>query len=169
MPESFELKGQRGSILAGVLALTMAMTAIAGGYILMSGNTAGRRLDAMDDLRLHNAAEAGALLGMRWLKEHDAKYYGKNPTIWDKEVPITPTDFSIDNIGVQVKAVPTPTGPGIFQINSQATSMDQKEILVITWSINSAAAPDPADPTNNGFKSTPYTDNWIETYKPRTP
>jgi hypothetical protein len=169
MPESFQLKNQRGSILAGVLALTMAMTAIAGGYILMSGNTAGRRLDSIDDLRLHNAAEAGALLGMRWLKEYEAKYYGEAPPVWDTEVPITPADYEIDNIKVQVKAVHTPAGPGIFQINSRAISLDQKETLVITWAINSADDLSAADQATKGYKSTNATDRWVETYLPGNP
>jgi hypothetical protein len=166
MPESCELKGQKGSILVGVLALSIAMTTIAGGYILVSGNTASRRLDAMDDLRLHYAAEGGAQLGLRWLKAYDSTYYGRKPTVWDEEVRITPDNFQIDNFGVQVKAVPTPPSSAVpFKIVSQATSMDKKNTLVISWSINSATDQHPADPAHN-YISIPYTDNWVETYGP---
>lgn len=173
MPKPFELSNQKGSVLAGVLALSIAMTAIAGGYVVLSGNTAGRRLDAMEDLRLHYAAEAGAQLGVRWLKEYEPKYYSnwssddkiQYPPLWTNPIPIIQDGINIDDffVSVWLDTILNPGGPPSFKLRSEATRGPDKETLVITWRINSA------NPGTSPAKSKPFLDNWVESYKPGKP
>jgi hypothetical protein len=153
MPKSLELNRQKGSILAGVLALSVAMTAVAGGYVLMAGNTAGRRLDSQEDLRLHYAAEAGMLVGVRWLKEYGPEYIQNK--LWTDTVRISGPEYRIDNCPVSV--VLFLTAGGWYRFRSLATLGDKRDTLAITLDVNSSQ---PGIP-----KSHPWTDNWQESYR----
>ena len=62
------MKRQRGSVLVGVVALSLAMTIAAGGLIVMSANSALSDVDATKDLELRLAAEAGMQMGLQWTR-----------------------------------------------------------------------------------------------------
>jgi hypothetical protein len=154
------------------MALSVAMTAVAGGYVLMAGNSAGVRIDSMNYQRIHYAAEAGAMLGMRWLREYPANKYSKqgaaeprtNPE-WTDPITLTPTGYTMDGLELIVKAVPSLDDPrGDFQIVSEATFGNHRDTVVITWGVTSG--------NNNGSPppvSTNTSDFWYETYKPGKP
>lgn len=72
MPQPGSLKGQRGSALAAVLGLSVAISLAAGSYLLVVTN-ADRNSDLLEqDGALTFAAESGVLLGARYITRHDS-------------------------------------------------------------------------------------------------
>lgn len=151
------MKNQRGSVLVGVIGISIAMSVAAGGFILLSANTAGTEVRSATNLRLHYAAESGIFMGVRWVKTHN--FVG---TAWPSYLVITPDEESfttIDGIKVKVTFETGAAGGGNYQLRSVATQGDNMEKVEVSWQINSFN-PDAAN------KAVPSLQNWKETYTP---
>jgi hypothetical protein len=151
------MKNQRGSVLVGVIGISIAMSVAAGGFILLSSNTAGIEVGSATNLQLHYAAESGIFMGVRWVKAHN-----NAGTAWPNYQVITPGGESfttIDGIKVKVTFEVGAPGGGAYQLKSVATPGSGMEMVEVSWQINSFN-PDAAG------KAVPSLQNWKETYTP---
>jgi len=64
------MKRQRGSILAGVVGLTVVVTAALGGFLVMVGSSNRIEADSETETQLHYAAESAMDMGLRWLRTY---------------------------------------------------------------------------------------------------
>lgn len=67
-----ELRRQRGSVLAGVIVLSMIMTLAAGGFVLASSFVTGTQLDVKNIRLLQFAGESAAQMGVRHMRNYSA-------------------------------------------------------------------------------------------------
>lgn len=68
------MKGQRGSVLVGILSLGLIVTLMAGSYLVLAGNSGTADDIALEDVALKNAAESGINLGLRWMRTRTPGY-----------------------------------------------------------------------------------------------
>ena len=153
------MKNQQGSILVGILALSLVMTMAAGGFILLSGNTTNRVSMSQQNLQLHYAAEAGIHLAVRWTRNYPIDKI--NDVTWADPLDLTTglNGYDILN-GYKIKVTIFNGGAGTHWLKSFAIGPDHTDSLEITQQINIATvAPAP-------FKSTPALSKWIEIIPP---
>lgn len=145
------MKNQRGSVLVGVIGISIAMSVAAGGFILLSGNTAKIETDSKANLQLHYAAESGMYMGVRWIKEH------ASTTTWPNYMVLTPggeSFTSMDGSKVKVTFEKVLACAGCYVLASFATAGTGTDTLKIVWQINSI--------TNVLNKAYPWMDFWKE-------
>jgi hypothetical protein len=167
------MQSQRGSILVGVIALSMAMTLAAGGLIVMSINTAKDESGSATDIQLHYAAESAMQMAAYWLKYYNASDIEDRD--WMKPEFVLTSTGLIDNPGyatiegmqVKVTLIANTTGDAPHTLQALAKDGVNKEILRITWDVVSAAAIAGADPNNPYIEKSNITmRNWKESYLP---
>jgi hypothetical protein len=153
------MKTQRGSVLVGVVALSLAMSVAAGGLILLSGNAAKDNQMSTENLSLHYAAESGMYLGVNWMRLHPRGEMISST--WVGPLVLTGSGggeySSIDGIPVRVSFHDGP--PGIRILKSIATQGAGKDTLELTWRVYQA---DSIDATH--WK--PRLNHWTETFRP---
>lgn len=164
------MRRQRGSVLVGVIALSLSMTLIAGGVIVMSVNSSTDEANSRRDIQMHYAAESGMQMGLYW-----ARYYEKidlEDPDWKKpEYVLSQTDnhgtpgfADINGMKVRVALVARVGGAGPpHTLEVLVKDGINPGILKVTWDINSADAFTDAD---HDVKSRPSASNWKETYLP---
>lgn len=62
------MKGERGSVLAGVVGLSAVVSAALAGFLMMATNSNRFQADSEAESQLHYAAESAMDLGIRWLR-----------------------------------------------------------------------------------------------------
>ena len=148
---------EKGSVLVGVLAISIVMTLAAGGFILVAGNSSKDIQVSESDLSLHYAAESGANLGVAWIREQPAESH----VSWDGSISLNTEPDGYTNInGVQVRISVEGVAGGtpLRRVRCSATKGLNMNVLVITWDVLSVTA--------NGAKCTPVLANWTESYTP---
>ena len=68
--QELAMKPQQGSILVGVIALSLFMTMAAAGFIALAGSSSNEETNFWNDMRRFRVAESGLLMGVRWLREN---------------------------------------------------------------------------------------------------
>ncbi len=152
------MKNQKGSILVGVIALSLVMSLAAGGFIILSTNTAKDGLISASDLQLQYAAESGMHMAIRWTRAYDK---GKiNDSTWAKNFVLTRGPGGFDTLnGKLVKVTFGYEGQGVHTINSLATGPSGHPILQISQVIDSATdGPGGVSP----LVSTPVLSSWTQ-------
>jgi hypothetical protein len=167
-------QGQRGSVLVGVIALSLAMTLAAGGLMVMSINTAKDESGSATDIQLHYAAESAMHMAAYWLKYSAADDLENRN--WNKpsfvltstsEFHDDPGYATIEGMQVKVSLIANATGDAPHSLQALAKDGVNKGILKITWDMVSAdaiAGADPDDPYTP--KSNIIMRNWKESYLP---
>lgn len=162
------MRGQGGSVLVGVLAISLALTLAAGSLLATAANTAITETGSARDHQLHYAAEAGAQLGVRWAKTYAKAEIG-NPA-WPAVMPfvITVGDagwMPLNGMQVKVSLLPGPGGPDPDDVQHilrvQAKDEHNQGTLEINWDI-SDVQPDAPAPIFCKFMLS----NWREQYLP---
>ncbi|MDQ3001794.1 MAG: hypothetical protein M3Y08_11105 [Fibrobacterota bacterium] len=157
------IKRQKGSVLVGVLALSVAMTVAAGGLIMLAANTAKDGSQILEDRALHYVAESATYMGVRWVRSY---LQTEIPVTWDDSLVLTPgaDGFTVmDDVWVKVKFVDDPGGGGgHFAIKTWATLGAGRDTLLIIWQINSLGTPT----SGSGLNSNAYLADWTETLLP---
>lgn len=69
MPQQYEMKRQKGSVLAGILVLSLVMTMAAGGYIVTAGFLLTNEEDAFEIRDLQACGESVAQLAVRYMRD----------------------------------------------------------------------------------------------------
>ncbi|MBW8888366.1 MAG: hypothetical protein JF616_11480 [Fibrobacteres bacterium] len=174
------MKGQRGSILAGVVGLTVGITAAIAGFLVVAGNTTRLEADSESDIQLHYAAQSAMVMGLRWLRSYPDPSIPPNGHLGDDNWPAQPivlnspgnndTAITANNYsamdGAQVKVVfsATPTEFEHHKLRCLATMGSGKDTLEINYYVKSAGAT-----TENENGATLYslaTAQWRETIHP---
>lgn len=128
------MRGQAGSILVGVIALSLVMTVAAAGFLYLAANTDRDELDTLRSTQRFNAAETGLVMGMAWLRAKSQVYI---ETDAPDSVPISGGYQAMD--GWQVEVVLRKT-PGVRTLKSRATEGSGKDTLEITWRVDAVEA-----------------------------
>lgn len=159
------MNGQRGSILIGVLILTLAMAIAVNGLILSASNNSLIEEDSMRDLKMHYAAETGMQIGVRWSRAYDENLI--NDSLW----PTAEPNFTITNgtdgfatiHGMKVKVVfgRDPSLVGRHLIRVWAKDGINKGVLETTWQISTASEKEVPP-----IHSDPNLKTWKEIYHP---
>jgi hypothetical protein len=154
---------QKGSILIGVMAMSVAMTVAASGLILLSANTDMGGSANLESMALRNAAESGAQMGVRWIRNY---LETDIPTTWNDSLVLTPgVDgfMNLDGIKVKVKFVDDPgAGGGHFAVKTWATYGPKRDTLEIIWQVNSLNPPT----SGSGVSCNANLGEWAETLHP---
>ena len=156
MQESVQLNGQRGSVLAGVLMLSVAFSLVAGGFVASVADKANQETAAISNLQVQYAAESGMLMGLRWARTYPfASIHDPN---FAANLVLTPGSNGFQDIdGISVKVVFLPGGLGVHTMQSFATTGAHKDTVELTWQMND---PDNSSPINLNL------DRWVETFHP---
>jgi len=156
------MKNQRGSILIGVLAMSLIMTVAAGGLLFVASNSGNDEQRSAEDVTLHYAAESAIYLGLRWIRYHGWTFHDahKSETMvltWPE------TDYALID-DVKVRVVLKPNGLPKRTLEATAFSDISKDTLVVGWSVDTirTALDDP-------LRSKPILSNWYEYYLPAIP
>jgi hypothetical protein len=64
------MRGQRGSILVGVIGLSAVVSAALAAFLVMASSSNGLQADSEAETRLHYAAESAMSMGLRWLRTY---------------------------------------------------------------------------------------------------
>lgn len=164
------MRGQSGSVLVAVLALSLILTAAAGSYLALGTNSGSANADSQRLSRTYLAAESGLNLGVRWCAYYNADSLKK--TTWENNLVLTQS--SIPGVagwanfdGVQVKVVfNAGSGPkaGYHELDSYATMGLGKDTIKLTMQITGAdkivGAP-PGSPVSQ-FLDKGYLNTWID-------
>lgn len=132
------MAGQRGSVLAGTLALSLVIATGAAGVLVLAGIWNSGNASRSDRTRLLRAAEAGAQVGARWMRQSisDADYAA--------HVGVTPISNGVIGLeGARVR-VAWSLDAGSQYLVSEAELSPCKERVVITWRINTFTGSGPA-------------------------
>jgi hypothetical protein len=166
---------QRGSVLIGVMALSLLMTIAASGFILVTANTANDGLGSAANRQLHYAAESGLYLGIRWARSYDvgdpAVLTIDDPTWWADGLVLTKDQYGtagfadIDGMSVMVILGPDPAG-GRHRLTSLATAGPGQDTLEIFQAINFATQGDRSGSGDASILCSPAMDKWVETVHP---
>ncbi len=128
------INNQRGSILVGVLALSLAMTIVAGGYLLVVANGNKDAELATKDLGLYYSADAGLLRGVRWMRSQNPTYFGPS---WTSNLLLTDSPEETETIdGIRVKVVLY--APPLQQLKCTATRGAGYDTLIMIWRFDGA-------------------------------
>jgi|GEM_PF-7122899 len=156
------MKSQRGSILVGVIGLSLVMTVAATGLVMITTNSANVAEYRQGDVDIHAAAEAGMQMGVAWIRN----YHPNEIDSYGGSQRISPTDFVILNgytVNDSITCLLPPAVPECRLIVT-ATLGPQHDSLTITWDM--VNSPMPGGPTP--FNCTPTMSNWQETLTPGT-
>ncbi len=149
------MRSQRGSVLAGVLGLSVVMAIAAGGMIVASGNAGNLTSASNQDLSLHYAAESGMLMGARWIRTHTQTTYAS--PLWTTGTLDLTGGYSLLD-GFQVKTWIEHISGGIDTLRTRAFLEGGKDTLQLSWTVD--AVGNAADPNR------PILSNWKEKYVP---
>jgi hypothetical protein len=155
------MSGQRGSVLVGVLAISLILTVAASGYLFVMGNTGKDELANANDQTLHYAAESAMYMAVKWVRGHSKAFHADT---WDGSLVLTPgTDgySNIDGILARVVITGLPGGPPLRRLRCYATAGSGKDTLVLTWLLDRVDQ-DLSDP----LRCIPFLSNWQESYLP---
>lgn len=150
------------------MAISLAMTVAAGGFIAMAGNNSVTEIGSGRDQQLHYAAEAGAQLGVRWARTYLNTEIG-DPG-WPAVMPFAITagdDGWVTLNGMQVKVIllPGPGGPDPEDVQHVLRVLAKDDFnqgtLEINWDISDVQA-DGVAPIFCKFELS----NWREIYLP---
>ncbi len=157
------MKGEKGSILVGVIGLCLAMSIAAGGFLLFSTNTAKDGLASATDLQLQYAAESGLELGIRWTRIYPFIVGEKmNDPLWNPRLVLTRGASGFDLINDRWVKVILDTLSGSHCMISMATRGANFDTLVITQIISSVTTgPGGLSP----YLSTPVLGNRTQTFR----
>ena len=151
------VKGERGSVLVGVIALSTIMLTAAGGLLLVESVAGNYEDDSWNESRLRYGAESGIMMGSAWLRAGPASFINDMPA--NATFPITPTPGNwITEDLVQVIVVVENDG-AVKRLRSRATM--GSETVQITWDIQG-----PAAVLDVGGFARPRMTNWRETLIP---
>jgi hypothetical protein len=133
--------GQRGSVLVGVLALSLVMTIAASSYIMLSTNSAKDALSAGTDKQLFYAAESGMNIALRWIRGYShvnliARTIPNNLTLTKG----TNGYQSLNGALVKVILLWGGPGEGLYTIKSIAYSEATHDTLRITQFVSNPIA-----------------------------
>lgn len=118
------MTGQRGSILAGVVGLTVGLTAALAGFLVMATNSNRLEADSESETQLHYAAESAMEMGLRWLRT-----YPGEPTplhLTDDDWPTNPVVLNSANNDPAAAA-------------NNYTTMDGAQVKVVFFANHSGA------------------------------
>ncbi len=154
------LKNQKGSILVGVILLSLAMTIAAAGFLLYVSNGSKDTDQAVQDMALYNAAESGMLMGVRWMRGQTKA--GLEAGLVDRLLSDTVGEYAfIDGYRVRVWLQGNPNR----LLKCLATKGPREDTLGITWHIKDTVARGPDWPAGP-LLSSPDLNNWKDTLKP---
>jgi hypothetical protein len=143
------MNSQRGSTLAGVLALSTIMLTAAGGLLLIEANVGNDEANAWDESRLLYGAESGIMMGARWIRVGTASDINSMAV---GTLPITPEPdhWTTDDL---VKVIVVVENDGtVKRLRSKATL--GKDTAQITWDISSASGAAPLTLSMTNWKDT---------------
>jgi hypothetical protein len=129
------MKGQRGSILIGVLAMSLIMTVAAGGMMFVAANSGNDEQGSAENLTLHYTAESGIYLGLKWIRGHDSVFHDTHKA--ETMVLTLPEDGYdlIDGINLRVVLKPHPDGLPKRTLETTAFYDGAKDTLVVKWAV----------------------------------
>lgn len=128
------LRAQRGSILAGTIALCLVLSAGAAGVLAVAGAWNSQRTAGFDRLKLMLAAESGILIGARWMRQvvTEGSLSG-----YTGEYPVSSGGYvSLD--GVDVKVTLEFTG-GVHYLVAIAKMPVCTEAFRVRWTVGAVA------------------------------
>jgi hypothetical protein len=129
------MKGQRGSVLAGVMGFTVGITAALGGFLVFAGGSNRLEADSEAEAQLHFGAESAMAMGLRWLRTYpDAKTH---IATWPA-APIVLNSASdnftlMEGVWVKIKFLATPTGFQSHKLQCFATLGSGRDTLEINY------------------------------------
>ncbi len=158
------MNGQRGSVLAGVMGLSIILTLAGMGYLMVLSHAQSQGENLERDMRLRNAAESALIVGTRYAMEGwRPSYYNSTSATINL---ISPGWIEMDGarINLYLDRRTTP-----IRIICQATLLEGSDTLELTWSVDSAVAA-----TSSTYPKKPATDSltrlvlkdWTETIIP---
>jgi hypothetical protein len=100
--------GQRGSILAGVVALSMVMSLSAASLLLVASNSRNDEDMAFRRAGCYLDAESGLMLGAAWLKKKGFKFISENQGWGGNLKTLPPIDLD-NNSSVTLKIIDNTT------------------------------------------------------------
>jgi hypothetical protein len=156
------MRGQSGSILVTVLALSLILTAAVGSYLALGANAGGANADSQRLSMSYLAAESGLNLGVRWCAYYtDANLkdvtWANNLVLTESAIPGVAGWADFD--GVQVKVVfnvGTGLKAGFHELDSYATMGPGRDTIKLTMQITGA---DPISGAPIGAPVSQFTDN----------
>lgn len=145
--------GQRGSILVGVIALSLAMTIAAASYILQAGATVGNFQTNLEARKLRISGESTAQLAVRYMRDITASKLNppiKNTFLAEGDtIGITPgypsyTIFSSPQVqsamgNPRIRASYTRKADTL-RVLAWATFGPKSDTILISWKISHAVA-----------------------------
>jgi hypothetical protein len=164
--EQHALINQKGSILVGVVALSLMMTVAAGGFLILAGNSSGDSEDYSSELAFRYAAESALVMGAACIRAHSKSMYDGPWSGGDTQV-LTPSPgpdgYSSFN-GIQAR-VSIHRSPGVPDtLKCIAKPISNTGTLILTWTIERVDV----DPMNSTL-CIPILSNWSESYQPGSP
>jgi hypothetical protein len=162
--EQYALINQKGSILVGVVAISLMMTAAAGGFLVLAGNSSGDSEDYSNELAFRYAAESALVMGAACIRAHSKSVYDGPWPGGDTQV-LTPGLGGYSNFnGIQAR-VSIHRSPGVPDIlKCIAIPISNTGTLILTWTIERVVV----DPVNSTL-CIPILSNWSETFQPGSP
>ncbi|MEO6096783.1 MAG: hypothetical protein ABIW76_14225 [Fibrobacteria bacterium] len=158
------MNGQTGSVLAGVIAISVILSVAASGYLFVMGNSGKDEVAYANDQTLHYAAESAMYLAVKWIRGHSKAYHDDT---WNGSLVLTPGPNGYSNIDgalARVDITGLPGGPPLRRLRCHATAGAGKDTLVLTWLLDKVD-PDPGD----ALKCIPFMSTWQESYNPGNP
>ena len=150
------MNGQNGSVLAGVLSISVALSLVAGGFVAVVAEKSNQETTAISNLQVQYAAEAGMLMGLRWTRYYP--FASIDEPTFAANLVLTPGTDGFQNMdGIYVKVVFLSGGLGVHVMQSFATLGTHQDTVELTWQMNHPGS------------STPITlnlDRWVETFHP---
>lgn len=137
------MKGQRGSVLAGIVALSSIMTLAATGLILVASNVTSVESEALRSYQAFNSAESGRALGVRWLREKNVAWFDALPS--PDTVVITPGLYqNLDGCNVLVRLrVSGSIAPYTKTLEVLSTPGGTSDTVKVSWAVNSVVTSAP--------------------------
>jgi hypothetical protein len=162
------MNGQQGSILAGVVGLTVGITAALAAFLVVAGSSNRLEADSESETQLHYSAQSAMTMGLRWLRIFpDTK---TNDLTWPATAVCLnsmPGNFTImDGVWVKVVFFATPGEYQNHRIRCFATMGSGRDTLEINYYL---ASTDMNSSKIDGNGATLYQLNmgqWRETIHP---
>lgn len=69
------MNNQSGSVLAGIVAMTLIISIAGSSLLLLTANVSNDETDQLEKTKLQYASESGVLMGVRWLRNQNVSYF----------------------------------------------------------------------------------------------
>jgi cytoskeletal protein CcmA (bactofilin family) len=122
-------KNEKGSALIGVLTLAVVMAVASVSYLQVSASIAKNRIVQLHDIRAFQAAEAGMMLGVRWLAKSDNCEEAADLFAGYRIEDVVP-GFSLDGVSVQVDIVRTSCCIRVEATANSASTIGYNKIIM---------------------------------------